>query len=73
METYAQRSIRHCIEMIAPFEMPEQQEEGGQFKNACAPIPTVDDICKTLSVENAAIVKRLEESLSGIKCKTKNQ
>ncbi len=41
------------------------------FKNAYAPIPTVDDICKTLSVENAAIVKRLEDSLSGIKCKTK--
>lgn len=30
METYAQRSIRHCIDMIAPFEMPGQQEEGGQ-------------------------------------------
>lgn len=32
METYAQRSIRHCIEMIAPFEMPEQQEEGGNLR-----------------------------------------
>lgn len=31
METYAQRSIRHCIEMIAPFELPEKQEEGGQL------------------------------------------
>lgn len=30
METYAQRSIRHCMDMIAPFEMPGQQEEGGQ-------------------------------------------
>ena len=29
METYAQHSVRHCIEMIAPFEMPGEQEEGG--------------------------------------------
>lgn len=28
METYAQRSIKHCLDMIAPFEMPEQQEDG---------------------------------------------
>lgn len=32
METYAQHSIRHCMEMIAPFEMPKEQEEGGQFQ-----------------------------------------
>lgn len=30
METHAQRSIRHCIDMIAPFELPKRQEEGGQ-------------------------------------------
>lgn len=41
------------------------------FKNAYAPIPTVDDICKTLSVESADIVKRLEDSLAGMKIKTK--
>ena len=29
METYAQHSVRHCIDMIAPFEMPGEQEEGG--------------------------------------------
>lgn len=28
METYAQSSIRHCIDMIAPFEMSNQQEDG---------------------------------------------
>lgn len=28
METYAQFSIRHCIDMIAPFEMSDQQEDG---------------------------------------------
>lgn len=28
METYAQRSIRHCLDMIAPYEMPMQQEDG---------------------------------------------
>lgn len=27
-QTYAQRSIRHCIDMLAPFEMPDQQEKG---------------------------------------------
>lgn len=32
METYAQRSIRHCIDMIAPFDLPDQQEEGGQLQ-----------------------------------------
>lgn len=28
METYAQSSIRHCINMLAPFEKPEQPEDG---------------------------------------------
>ena len=32
-----------------------------------APIPTVEDICKTLSPDNAEIVKRLEDSLTGMK------
>lgn len=32
METHAQRSIRHCIEMIAPFELPKRQGEGGQLQ-----------------------------------------
>lgn len=32
METYARYSIRHCMDMIAPFEMPKEQEEGGQFQ-----------------------------------------
>ena len=32
METYAQRSIRHCIDMIAPFELSDQQEENGQLQ-----------------------------------------
>lgn len=32
METHAQRSIRHCIDMIAPFELPKRQEEGGQLQ-----------------------------------------
>lgn len=29
METYAQRSIKHCLAMIAPFEMANQQTEEG--------------------------------------------
>lgn len=29
METCAQRSIRHCLDMIAPFEMPKGQKEEG--------------------------------------------
>lgn len=41
------------------------------YKNAYAPIPTVADICKTLSPENAEIVKRLEDSLSEMKIKAK--
>ena len=41
------------------------------YKNAYAPIPTVEDICKTLSPENAEIVKRLEDSLAGMKIKAK--
>lgn len=32
METYAQRSIRHCIDMIAPFELSGRQEENGQLQ-----------------------------------------
>lgn len=32
METYAQHSIRHCMDMIAPFETHTQQEEGGQLQ-----------------------------------------
>lgn len=41
------------------------------FKNAYAPIPNVDDICKTLSAKDAQIVKKLEDSLAGMKFKTK--
>lgn len=41
------------------------------YKNAYAPIPTVDDICKTLSVGSAAIVKRLEMCLTGMKTKAR--
>ena len=37
------------------------------YKNAYAPIPTVEDICRTLSPDNAEIVKRLEDSLTGMK------
>lgn len=29
METHAQRSIRHCLAMLAPFEMPKQYENDG--------------------------------------------
>ena len=32
METYAQRSIRHCIDMLAPFEPSGQKEESGQLQ-----------------------------------------
>lgn len=31
METYAQHSVRHCTDMIAPFEMPNEREEGGFY------------------------------------------
>ncbi len=41
------------------------------FKNAYSPIPTVDDICKTLPVRSAEAVKKLEDNLSGIKIKAK--
>lgn len=41
------------------------------YKNAYAPIPTVDDICTTLMPENAEIVKKLEDSLAGMKIKAK--
>ena len=41
------------------------------YKNAYVKVPTVDDICKTLSSRNAEIVKRLENSLSGMKVKAK--
>ena len=41
------------------------------YKNAYAPIPTVEDICKTLPDENVEIVKRLEGKISGIKVKKK--
>lgn len=32
METYAQKSIRHCLDMIAPFEISDQQEKDGQWQ-----------------------------------------
>ena len=32
METCAQKSIRHCLDMIAPFERANQQEEDGQWQ-----------------------------------------
>lgn len=41
------------------------------YKNAYAPIPTVDDICKTLPPESVYAVKKLEEQLAGIKIKAK--
>ena len=41
------------------------------YKNAYAPIPAVADICKTLSPENAEIVKKLEDSLAGMKIKVR--
>lgn len=41
------------------------------FKNAYAPIPTVDDICRTLPVKSAEAIKRMENKLSGMKIKTK--
>lgn len=37
------------------------------YKNAYSPIPTVNDICKTLSVRNSEVVKRIEENLAGMK------
>ena len=41
------------------------------FKNAYSPIPTVNDICKTLPVRSAEAVKKLEDNLSGINIKAK--
>lgn len=41
------------------------------FKNAYSPIPTVSDICKTLSAERAEIVMKLENNLAGMKMKAK--
>ncbi len=32
METYAQRSIKHCLDMIAPFEASEHQIKDGQLQ-----------------------------------------
>lgn len=39
------------------------------YKNAYVPIPTVEDICKTLPNESVDIVKRLEDEISCIKVK----
>lgn len=41
------------------------------YKNAYAPIPTVQDIAKTLSPQSAEVIKRLEDSLTGFKIKAK--
>lgn len=41
------------------------------YKNAYAKMPAIDDICKTLSSENAEIVKKLENSLTGLKTRAK--
>lgn len=41
------------------------------YKNAYIPIPTVDDICKTLPQNSVDAVKKLEENLTGMKIKAK--
>ena len=41
------------------------------YKNAYSPIPTVDDIRRTLPVKDAQMIKKLEDSLAGMKIKTK--
>lgn len=41
------------------------------YKNAYSPIPTVDDICKTLPDKSTEVIKKLEDSMSGIKIKKK--
>lgn len=41
------------------------------FKNAYSPVPTVEDICKTLPVRSAEAVKKLEDNLSGMKIKAR--
>lgn len=41
------------------------------YKNAYSPIPIVDDIKNTLPMKSAEIVKKLEDSLVGMKIKTK--
>lgn len=41
------------------------------YKNAYVPIPTVDDICKTLPPKSVCVVKKLEEQLAGMKIKAK--
>lgn len=32
METFAQCSVRHCLDMIAPFEATEEQKEKEQLE-----------------------------------------
>lgn len=41
------------------------------YKNAYTPIPTVDDICRTLPEKSAETVKKLEESLAGMRIKAR--
>lgn len=41
------------------------------YKNAYAPVPAVEDICKTLPDQSAEAVKRLEENLAGMKVRVK--
>lgn len=41
------------------------------YKNAYAPIPTVDDICKTLPARSAKVVKMLAGHFQGMKIKEK--
>lgn len=41
------------------------------YKNAYTPIPTVEDICKTLPNNSVNIIGKLEENLSGMKVKKK--
>lgn len=41
------------------------------FKNAYSPIPTVNDICKTLSARSSEAVRKLENNLAGMSVKVK--
>lgn len=41
------------------------------FKNAYSPVPTVNDICKTLPSRSSEAIRKLEDNLSGMRIKAK--
>lgn len=71
------RELAHAMEgLLYLCQAPDSRYKWMNFlrldyRNAYTPMPTVEDICRTLPAGSRAIVKKLEEHLAGMKVKAK--